>query len=282
VQELEALACDLTGKEGALLLPSGTMANLAAIIAHDCRNGEVIVEASSHIYNAEGGGLSTLAGALARPLNGEGGMMTAAQIVGAIRDGRDAAAPTRLVCIENTHNAAGGRVIGLAHLASIAATAKRAGLPLHLDGARLFNAAAYLDVNIAALCAYADSVWFALCKGLGAPIGAILLGGREFMSRARRAAKTLGGGMRQAGLIAAPAIIALRDPYERHRRDHALARELARGIAGLDPTLVEVARVQTNIVNCDVTPYADDAADIRKRLAARGSWSTTGVRSCAS
>jgi threonine aldolase len=105
---------------------------------------------------------------------------------------------------------------------------------------------------------------------LGAPIGAILLGGREFMSRARRAAKTLGGGMRQAGLIAAPAITALRDPYERHRRDHALARELARGIAGLDPTLVEVARVQTNIVNCDVTRYADNGADIRQRLAARG------------
>jgi threonine aldolase len=189
----------------------------------------------------------------------------------AIRDAGDLAiAPTRLICLENTHNASGGSVVPLDAMAAIRDVGQRAGLPVHLDGARLFNAAAFLNVPIAQICRHADSVWFALCKGLGGPVGAILAGERDFMRAARRAAKMLGGGMRQAGLIAAPALIALQDPYDQHRRDHDRARKLARGLADIDGSLVEVDRVQTNIVNCYVDRFADDATEIRKALAQRG------------
>jgi threonine aldolase len=141
---------------------------------------------------------------------------------------------------------------------------------VHLDGARLLNAGAYLDVPIAAICRYVDSVSIALCKGLGSPVGAVLAGDRDFMIKARRAAKMLGGGMRQAGLIAAPAIIALRDPYPVHKRDHARARMLARGLAAIDATLVDPDRVQTNIVNCFVDRFANTADRINRALRDRG------------
>jgi threonine aldolase len=184
--------------------------------------------------------------------------------------GRSALAPTRLICLENTHNASGGCVIPQEDLAAVHAVAQEAGLPLHLDGARLFNAATYLNVPILDICRHVDSVWFALCKGLGAPIGAMLAGEKEFMTRARRAAKMLGGGMRQAGLIAAPGIVALQDPYAIHRRDHHLAQQLARGLAAIDPTLVAVDKVHTNIVNCFVDRFASDAAGINRELRQRG------------
>ena len=146
----------------------------------------------------------------------------------------------------------------------------RHGLPVHLDGARLFNAGACLNVPISAICTYATSAWFAVCKGLGGPVGAVLTGDAEFMARARRAAKMLGGGMRQAGLIAAPALVALRDPYPQHHRDHVLARSLAEGLAGIDGSLVEVERVQTNIVNCYVDRFASSAAAINRSLREQG------------
>lgn len=267
VNELEQLSCAMTGKDDALFVPSGAMANLAAVMAHDCRGGEVIVEEASHIYNAEGGGLSVVAGAVARPVRGDGGILSPRDIETAIRATPDLArAPTRLICLENTHNAAGGTVTPVETMAAIHAIARRAGIPVHLDGARLFNAATYLGVPIDRLCRHVDSLWFALCKGLGGPVGAILAGDRAFMSRARRAAKLLGGGMRQAGLIAAPAIVALKDPYARHGRDNDLARRLAHGLAAVDRGLVELARVQTNIVNCRV----DDAGDVVRVLGTRG------------
>lgn len=271
VNELERLACELTGKEDALFLPSGAMANLAAVIAHDCRGGEVIVEEASHIYNSEGGGLSVLAGAMARPVRGARGLLMPSDVKAAIRGAGDLAlAPTRLVCLENTHNASGGTVMPLEGMEAIHSIARGAGVPVHLDGARLFNAATCLNVPISQLCRHADSVWFALCKGLGGPVGAILAGERDFMRQARRAAKMLGGGMRQAGLIAAPAIVALKDPYTRHRRDHELARRLALGLAGIDESLVDAGRVQTNIVNCFVDRFASDGREIGRALAARG------------
>ncbi len=272
VNELEALARELTGKADALLLPSGTMANLAAIVGHQCRGGEVIVEESAHLYNAEGGGLSVVAGAIARPIRGEHGVLAPRDIEAVlIRDDDITVAPTRLVCVENTHNAAGGEVVQPAVLEALHRVASRAGVPVHVDGARLFNAAAYLGTTIEALCRHADSVWFSLCKGLGGPIGAILAGDAEFMQRARRAAKMLGGSMRQAGLIAAPAMVALQsDPYRVHRRDNALARTLATKLAAIDGSLVDVERVKTNIVNCHVDRYTDDAAVIVGALRERG------------
>ena len=188
-----------------------------------------------------------------------------------IRSSNDLAlAPTRLVCLENTHNASGGTVIPLESMAAIQAVARTAGIPVHLDGARLFNAGAYLDVPVKDICRYVDSVWFAVCKGLGGPVGALLAGDKDFMVKARRAAKMLGGGMRQAGLIAAPAIMALKDPYPVHRRDHRLAKRLAIGLAAIDDSLVAVERVQTNIVNCFVNRFAHDAAEHIVALKERG------------
>jgi threonine aldolase len=271
VNELERLAAGLAGKEEALFLPSGTMANLAALIAHDVRGGEVIVEDTAHIYNSEGGGLSAVAGAVARPLRGQRGALDPDDVKAAIRGGADLAlASTRLVCLENTHNAAGGSVIPLETMAAIHRVCRHAGIAVHLDGARLFNAAAHLNVTILDICRHADSVWFALCKGLGGPVGAILAGDGPFMTRARRAAKMLGGGMRQAGVIAAPAIVALKDPYRPFHRDHALARQLAVGLAAIDASLVDAERVQTNIVNCFVDRFAEDAAEINRALRRRG------------
>lgn len=271
VNALESLACRITGKEAALLLPSGAMANLAALLAHKVRGGEVIVEAESHLYNAEGGALSVVAGAVARPLAGHRGVLDAGALRDAIRGDADLArAPTRLVCLENTHNAAGGTVWPPAALTAATGVAHEAGVPVHMDGARLFNAAAFLGLPVAALCAPVDSVWFSLCKGLGGPIGAVLAGSQVFMQRARRAARLLGGGMRQAGLIAAPALVALRDPYPAHRRDHRLARRLAEGLAAIDPSLVELDRVQTNIVNCAAGRHAGEALSLVQALAERG------------
>ena len=271
VARLEQLGRQLTGKDDVLFLPSGTMANLAAIIAHECRGGEVIVEETAHIYNSEGGGLSVVAGAVARPIKGQHGVLAAADVEAAIKNGSDQAlAPTKLICLESTHNAAGGTVFPLAEMAAVHAVARQAGVPVHLDGARLFNAAAYLNVPHVEICRHVDSVWFALCKGLGGPVGALLAGDKAFMGRARRAAKMLGGGMRQAGLIAAPAIVALEDPYNVLKRDHARAVELARGLASIDFSLVEVERVQTNIVNCHVDRFAHDAGPINRALHERG------------
>lgn len=271
VNELERLAAGLAGKEDALFLPSGTMANLAALIAHEVRGGEVIVEETAHIYNSEGGGLSAVAGAVPRPLRGQGGALDPDDVKAVIRGDKDLAlAPTRLVCLENTHNAAGGAVIPLESMAAIHGVCRHAGVPVHLDGARLFNAAAYLNVPILEICRHVDSVWFALCKGLGGPVGAILAGDRPFMTRARRASKMLGGGMRQAGLIAAPALVALADPYRALRRDHEIARKLAVELAAIDSSLVDAERVQTNIVNCFVDRFADDASDINHALRQRG------------
>jgi threonine aldolase len=155
-------------------------------------------------------------------------------------------------------------------MAEIKSIAANAHLPVHLDGARLFNAATYLGVPIHHICDQVDSVSFAVAKGIGAPVGAILAGGHCFMKRARRAARMLGGGMRQAGLIAAPAIVGLRDPYQQHARDHALAQRLARELARLDSSLIDLPRVQTNIVNCMVTRFASDAAEINGELSRRG------------
>jgi threonine aldolase len=271
VNELEHLARELTGKDDALLVPSGTMANLSAVIGHECCGGEAIVEAASHIYRSEGGGLSVLAGAIPRAVEGRYGIIDPDDLKAAIRVAPSrAAARTKVICLENTHSAAGGVVVPMETMAATYDVARNAGIPVHLDGARLFNAGAYLDVPILEICKHVDSVCFALCKGLGGPVGSILAGTKDFMAKARRAAKMLGGGMRQAGLIAAPAIVALQDPYPVHRRDHQLARRLARGLATIDGSLVDVDRVQTNIVNCFVDRFSSDAVAINLALRKRG------------
>jgi threonine aldolase len=271
VNELEALCCELLGMEDALFLPSASMANLTAVISHDSRGGEVIVEESAHIYNSEGGALSVVAGAVARPVAGEGGMLSPKVVSQRIRGtGGLGAAPTRLLCLENSHNAAGGLVMPLAQMEALHQLAKSSGIPLHLDGARLFNAAAYLGVTVRQACQHCDSVTIALSKGLGAPVGAVLAGSGAFMAKARRAARMLGGGMRQAGVIAAPAIVALeQDPYGVVARDHVRARRLAEGLATMDPRLVDLSKVQTNIVNVRTTHLFADAQELAHELKCR-------------
>ncbi|MCG8355285.1 MAG: aminotransferase class I/II-fold pyridoxal phosphate-dependent enzyme [Kiloniellales bacterium] len=269
--ELEAFAARLAGKEAALFTPSGTMANLAALLTHLQPGEEVIVDETAHIYNSEAGSMAAVAGAIARPLRSEGGLMDPSRVAAAIRSGeRPHVAPTGLICLENTQNVAGGIVLPPDRMAAIRQVALDAGLPAHLDGARLFNAAAYLDRPIADFCRHADTVMLALSKGLGAPVGSLLLGSAAFIAQARKKARMLGGGMRQAGLIAAAALVALDDPLPRLRRDHRMAKRLAEGLAAIDESLVSVERVQTNIVNCFVDRFASDADAIVRALKAEG------------
>ena len=269
--KLEAVAAELAGKEAALFTPSGTMGNLSALLTHVAPGQEVIVEARAHIFNSEAGGIAAVAGAIARPLEGEDGVLDPDDVKAAIRTAvSDHVAPTGLICLENTLNSAGGSILPLQRMGEIRDVAQAAGLPVHLDGARAFNAAAALNCPVADICRFADSVMFALSKGLGAPVGSILAGSRDFIARARRKARMLGGGMRQVGLIAAPALVALQDPYPHLCRDHALARQLAEGLAAIDESLVRLETVQTNIVNCFVDRFAADARDIVAALREHG------------
>ena len=165
VNELEGVSARVTGKEAALFLPSGAMANLCALIAHGCRGAEVVVEATSHIYNAEGGGISAVACAIPRPVAGHRGVMDPADVERALRGGEDLAlAPTRLICVENTHNDAGGIVLPMENLAQLGAVARRGAIPVHMDGARLFNASAHLALPVSDLCRDVDSVWWPINK----------------------------------------------------------------------------------------------------------------------
>ena len=269
VAALEARVRELTGKADALLVPSGTMANLAALIAHGVRGGGVVVEGQAHLCRSEGEGYALAAGAVLRSLHGKRGILDADAVAHELAQRGDAAPAPRLVCLENTHNAGGGSVYAIAELEAIGEVAHRAGVPVHVDGARLFNAAAYLDRPIRDLAAHADSIWFALCKGLGCPIGAVLAGDASFMHEARRAARMLGGAMRQAGVVAAPALVALDDdPIALHRRDHGLAHRLATACAEIDARLVDPAQVPTNIVYLNVGHVAADADAVRRALAA--------------
>lgn len=270
--ELESIAANLAGKEAALFTPSGTMANLAALLTHVRPGEEVIVEEAAHIYNSEVGSMAAVAGAIPRPIREINGLVEPSAIMSAIRhrtSGRHVA-PTGLICLENTHNASGGVVMTLAQARDLYGVARDADLPVHLDGARLFNAAAYLNEPISELCQYADTVMFALSKGLGAPIGSILVGSGDFIDRARKKARMLGGGMRQVGIIAAPALVALCDPYPRLQRDHAMARMLAEGLAAIDESLVHLGQVQTNIVNCYVDNFASTAEGFVQSLNKKG------------
>jgi len=271
VAALEARVRALTGKDDALLLPSGTMANLVALIAHDVRGASVVAEATAHLCRSEGDGYALAAGAHLLALRGERGILDAATVAEALARAASTEAPPRLLCLENTHNAGGGSVYTVAQLEAMREVAHRAGVAMHIDGARLFNAAAFLDRSIGDLAAPADSIWFALCKGLGCPLGAVLAGDAAFMRAARDAARMLGGAMRQAGLIAAPALVALDDdPGARHQRDHALAHRLATSLAAIDPRLVDPAQMPTNIVYVDVAHVAGSADGVRRALDERG------------
>ena len=244
VNRLQAVAAKLTGFEGALFVPSGTMSNQIAIAVHVRRGSEVIAPMGAHVYEFEPGAMATIAGALPRLVEAPGGAPTAQAVRAAIRRSVHQA-PTGLVVLENTHNMAGGAVVPLAAMRDVQAVAREEGLPVHLDGARAFNAAAALGVPVSAVTHGFDSASLCLSKGLGAPVGSLLLGSVAFLREAHRYRKMLGGGMRQAGVLAAAGLVALERMPARLPADHARARRLAEGLSRVPEVTLDLAAVQT-------------------------------------
>lgn len=268
VLRLEERTAEVLGKEAALLVPSGTMSNELAVRAHTEPGDEILVEASAHIYSHESGGPAALAGVICRCLEGDRGVFTGADVDAALRPADVHFAPTKLVCVENTHNRGGGKVWPLERIAEVSTVARRHHLRLHLDGARLWNASAASGVSEREYASHFDSVSVCFSKGLGAPVGSALAGPREFITRARRFRKMFGGGMRQAGIIAAGALYALEHHRARLAEDHATARALAEGLARLPGVELDPATVETNIVRFRVVNRPADA--LAKHLAQAG------------
>jgi threonine aldolase len=248
VNRLEQRAAEVFGREAAIFVPTGTMGNQIAIRLHTQHGQEVICEASSHIVEWEMAMLSAFSGCMPRTITGERGILTWRQIQVAISPTIYYRAQTGLISLENTHNMAGGTVTPLDVLEEIWAGAKHAGLPVHLDGARIFNAAVYLKSSVAELTRGFDTVMVCLSKGLCAPVGSILVGTRTHIAKARIFRKALGGGMRQVGILAAAGLISLDTMTERLQEDHANARLLAESLSKTAGIRVDLASVQTNIV----------------------------------
>lgn len=267
VNKLEALAAELTGKEGAVFVSSGTMGNLVALLTH-CRRGETVaVEKSLHVFRMEKGGFSEKIGGLRA-------VFFTTDSLG--RPNRESIARTleetrpRLLCVENTHNFAGGTCLGKWELEALAEEARRRGVAVHLDGARIFNAATVSGLAARELLEHVTSVMFCLSKGLGAPVGSLLCGDRDFILEARETRKLLGGVMRQAGVIAAAGIVALKTGIPRLSEDHKNARLLAERIVSNRRIALDLDTVQTNIVMVDVSPSGGDAKLFKQGLEATG------------
>jgi threonine aldolase len=257
VKRLEALAAEKMGKEAALLVPSGTMANLASLMAHCARGQQVILGDQAHILHYEAGGASALGGLVYRPVPTlPDGRLSLGDVQEAVRPspGNPHLAPPGVVCLENTHNRRGGRVVPPEHVEEVAALAAADGLPIHLDGARIFNAAVAAGRPVTDWTRHATSVQFCLSKGLGAPVGSVICGPASFVRRAHRYRKMLGGGMRQAGVIAAAGIVALETMIDRLVEDHANARALAKALAHIPGITIDPDSTQTNIVVFEPPP----------------------------
>ena len=252
VNRLEAMAAERMGMEAALYAPSGTMTNLIAIMTHCPAGGEVVLEEGSHIYYYEVGGMARVARLIPRLVRGKHGIMDPRDIRSAFREYNIHYPTTRLICVENTHNRGGGTVIPLDNLREVRAIADEKKVPVHMDGARLYNAAVYLRVDPREITRHVDSVAFCLSKGLSAPVGSVLCGRKEFIAEARQIRKMLGGGMRQAGVIAAAGIVALETMVDRLQEDHDRAGKLAESIADSPGITLDLDTVQTNLVIFDV------------------------------
>ncbi len=248
VKRLEAMAAERLGKEAGLFVASGTMGNLVSVVSHTQAGQEVVLDLDSHIFNYEVAGSAVIGSVQMRPVKTARGFLAPEQVREALRTANIHVPPTGLVCIENTHNRHGGTCCTPEEIGAVAAVAHGANVPVHLDGARLFNAAVALRRDARAFTRDVDSVTFCVSKGLGAPVGSVVCGSRAFITRARRVRKMVGGGMRQAGVIAAAGVVALETMVDRLADDHANARRLAEGIAKLPGLRVDLASVQTNIV----------------------------------
>jgi threonine aldolase len=268
-QALERRVAELAGKAAALFVPSGTMGNQLAVHGHTTPGDEVLLDAMSHIAMYEQGGMAANSGAMPRMVQSERGVMPATAIAETIRDhSDDHVSRLALVCLENTHNRHGGAVVPLNRVQAVSAAARERGLRVHLDGARLWNAEAATGIPIRDWAAHADSLMMCFSKGLGAPIGSILVGDVDFIRRARRVRKRWGGGMRQVGILAAAALHALDHHRERLREDHARARTLAANLAAAPGVTVRVP--ETNIVFADLEHPALERDRVRDAMARRG------------
>ncbi len=251
VNRLEEMAAEMTGKEAALLGVSGTMGNLLALLAHCRRGDEAILGDNSHIYNYEAGGASALGGIVFHPVStGPFGELPLSELREAIRPAASNIhyAPPGVMCVESTHNRCGGTILPSVYLCGVKALADHAQVPVHLDGSRIFNAAVAMDCDVREFTNRVDSVQFCLSKGLSAPVGSLLCGTKDFIAKARRYRKMVGGGMRQAGIIAAAGIVALTEMVDRLAEDHHTARQLAEGLVDLPGMRLNLETVQTNIV----------------------------------
>ncbi len=270
IQELESLAAKILGKEAALFVPSGTMGNQVSVMTHTQRGDEVIMEAESHVYYYEVGAMAVLSGVQACPVPGKRGVMDPDDVRRAIRERGNIHFPrTSLVVLENTHNRGGGKVLPLDNVKAISDIAHSNGLSVHMDGARIFNAQVASGIPASEYAKYADSVMFCLSKGLCAPVGSMVVGSKDFIDRARKNRKMLGGGMRQAGILAAAGIIALTKMVDRLQEDHDNAKLLAVKLQELGYG-VNPEEVETNMVVVDVTPTGKDVHTVEKELKTRG------------
>jgi threonine aldolase len=253
VNRLEAMAAERMGKEAALLVTSGTQANLVSLMSNTKRGELVILEAEAHMYWYEVGGISAIAGLQPWPLESRFGALDPKAVEDAVRPRNIHFPEAALVCVEDTHNRHGGTVITPQQLHAVSTVAKAHGLGLYMDGARIFNAAVALGVDVRELTRHADNLMFCLSKGLSCPVGSVVVGTLEFIEKARKVRKILGGGMRQAGIIAAAGIVALDTMVDRLAEDHANAKRLANGVAKISGVAVDMERVQTNMVLFDVS-----------------------------
>ncbi len=271
VNRFEKMAAERVGKEAGLLVVSGTMGNLVCILTHCARGEEVILGDRSHTFLYEAGGMSALGGIHPHIISNQpDGTMRLEDIEAAIRGSNVHFPRTRLICLENTHNRCSGSALTPEYIDSVAALAKEHGISVHLDGARIFNAAVALGVNVKELTRSVDSVSFCLSKGLSAPVGSVVCGSGEFIVEARRTRKVLGGGMRQAGVIAAAGITALEQMVDRLAEDHINARRLAEGISRIGGLSIDPAGTQTNIVYFELVSDRLTAEELVTELGKKG------------
>lgn len=270
VNRLQERVAGIFEREAALFVPSGTMGNQAAIKVHTRHGQEVICEQRSHIYNGEMAMMAAFSGCLARTIWAEDGILTWNLIGPFVRGRSEHRAPTGLIALENTSNLAGGSVYPVKTSDDICDHGHQAALPVHLDGARIFNASVALGRPVVDLTRKFDSVTFCLSKGLGAPVGSLLVGSKEFIEEARLARKMLGGGMRQVGILAAAGLVALEESPKRLHLDHENARFLALGLAEIPGIKIDPMKVVTNILFLDVSGTGLSSFEISKRLAAQG------------
>ena len=270
VNSLQEYAADLLGKEAGLFVPTGSMGNQVSLGALTAPGDEVLCETGAHFLHYEGGSVAAHLGLMMRPLAGERGVITADQVAPAIRSGSEHNPRTAVVAIENTHNAAGGSVFPIDEARAISKVAHEQGAAVHLDGARLFNAQAATGTPAAEWAACADTLTFCFSKGLGAPIGSMMCSTTEHVAEARRLRKRLGGGMRQVGVIAAAARVALETGIDRLAEDHARARKLAEALAEIHPQAVDPGSVETNMIYLDLAPLGRQAAEVAADLLGEG------------